>query len=120
MHYNYLCTGKDSLNRSWSIVDEKTEMHQWLFDSDMRDLSADSHSSETVLHLTATQVNKMILFLKQASQQSLQKSSPQRWQRCNSLPVSQRVKHDLIQSEIMPIRRLNWHLITTLKRLMGH
>lgn len=41
MHYNYLCTGKDSLNRSWSIVDETTEMHQWLFDSDMRDLSAD-------------------------------------------------------------------------------
>ena len=79
-----------------------------------------SHSSETVIQFTSTKVNKMILFLKQASQQSLWKSSPQRWQRYNSLPVSQRVERDSIQSETMPIRRLNWHLITTLKRLMGH
>lgn len=36
-------------------------------------LSSDGHSSGTVIHFISPRVNKMILFLKQASQHSLQK-----------------------------------------------
>lgn len=82
--------------------------------------SVQSYSNETVIYFTSTWVNKMILFLKQASQQSLWKSSLQWSQGYFSLPVFHRVKLDSIQSETMPIRCLNRHLIATLKRLMGH
>lgn len=70
---------------------------------------------EHVIQPTLAQVNKMILFCKRARQQSLQKSSLQRWQPYYSLPVSHGVKRDAIQSERVPIRRLNWHLIMALK-----